>query len=99
MSCESCKGHETPQEAVSYVVYEGAVARGERREKRLIRLLCAAVAALVLCNLVWLWAWTSHDYVSSDIDYVQDGRGLNIIGDSNEVGEYGAATENTNTQP
>lgn len=37
----------------------------------------------------WVQAWTEYDYASEDVTTIfsQDGEGVNIIGDGNEVGE------------
>ena len=81
-------------ESVPYVVFESAEARSERHIKRLIIALIISIIVGLVTNLAWLYVWNQYDY-SSDNEtftktYVQDGKGLNIIGDSNEVG-YGAS--------
>lgn len=76
--------------SVPYIVFESAQARSERHIKRLIIALIIAILIGFVTNLAWLWAWNQYDYVSESVTrtFVQDGEGLNIIGDSNEVG-YG----------
>lgn len=81
MDCKTCKENRAE---VAYIVYESAMARAERHIKRLIIALVTAVLLLAATNLAWLYAWTRYDYVSYD----QDGRGINIIGDTNEVSQY-----------
>ena len=56
--------------SVPYIVYEGAEIRAERRQKRLvIALVVSIVLGLLLTflsNLLWLRAWMSYDYTSSE---------------------------------
>ena len=83
-------------ESIPYVVFEAAEARSERHIKRLIIALIISIIVSLLTNLAWLYVWNQYNY-SSDSEtfartYVQDGKGLNIIGDSNEVG-YGASSD------
>ena len=72
---------------VSYVVFEGQMARNERITKRLIVVIIILVAMLFASNAIWLYAWNQYDYEVEDnsLNYVQDGRGINIIGHENEV--------------
>lgn len=70
---------------VPYIIHESHVARMERANKRLAIIAMVLILALFLTNSAWLWAWMQYDYVSEEYVYQQDGEGLNIIGDSNEV--------------
>ena len=74
-------------ESVPYVVFESAEARSERHIKRLIIALIISISVGLVTNLAWLYVWNQYDYESESITrtFVQDGEGLNIIGDSNEV--------------
>lgn len=90
---------ETPA-SVPYFVYEGQAARHERAIKRLLLALVLAVLLIVVSNLAWLWAWCQYDYESSDTtttttEVMQDGRGINVYGDRNEVSR-GAEDQNNN---
>ena len=95
MSCNECEHNNTERndlpENVPYIVYEAERARSERLFKRMWIAIIVAVALIFASNAVWLWAWTSYDYVS--YEYSQDGEGTNIIGDDNEVNN-GAETQN-----
>lgn len=73
--------------SVPYIVFEAAEARSERNIKRLVIALIISFLVGLATNLAWLYAWMQYDYVSETETrtYVQDGAGLNIIGDSNEV--------------
>ena len=77
---------------IPYVAFEAAQARSERYIKRLIIALIISIIVSFATNLAWLYAWNQYDYESETETrtYIQDGKGLNIIGDSNEVSEYGA---------
>lgn len=88
MDCKNCKEtHNVGVEPIPYIVHEGSMARAERRERRLVTAIIVAIVLLFLSNAIWLWAWMQYDYVSTETTttYTQDGEGLNIIGDSNEV--------------
>ena len=79
------------EEHVPYIVYEGAQARQERTVKKLVVIIIICIAMLFATNAIWLYAWMQYDYSSEEVVYSQDGRGINIIGNQNEV-EHG--TEN-----
>ncbi len=76
-------------EKVPYIVYESAMARSDIRNRWLVKALVVAVVLLALTNFAWLFAWTRYDYTgtTTETTYTQDGEGLNIIGDSNDVTE------------
>lgn len=73
--------------SVPYVVYESAEARSERHIKRLIIALIISIVVGLVTNLAWMYFWNQYEYVeeSETRVFTQDGMGLNIIGDSNEV--------------
>lgn len=64
---------------IPYILYESTQARTERTTKRLIIALIIATALIFISNALWLWAWSSYDYVSEEIAYQQDGHGINNI--------------------
>lgn len=99
MDCESCKSHKNV-DPVPYIVHESAMARNERSVKRLIVALIISIILLFVSILAWLYAWCQYDYTSEveTYTYQQDGKGLNIIGDSNEAGIYGTDGNYTETQ-
>lgn len=74
-------------EVIPYIVFESAEARSERHIKRLIIALIISIVVGLITNLAWLYAWNQYEYegVTETRTFVQDGLGLNIIGDSNEV--------------
>lgn len=80
--------------AIPYVVFEAVEARSERTVKRLIIALIISILVGLVTNLAWLYVWNQYDYESETYTrtFVQDGEGLNIIGDSNEVG-YGTESD------
>ena len=65
--------------------------------KRLWIVIIILIAALVICNAAWLYVWQQYDWVDEleSVEYNQDGRGINIIGDHNEADQYGTEIENT----
>lgn len=77
---------------VPYIVYEGAMTRAERRERRLVKALITAIVAAVLIAVGFLLYLNQYDFES----YVQDGTGVNVMGDmlgSMNGGEYYSGTE------
>lgn len=106
MNCNECEKNEKLPENVPYIVYEAERARSQielkeeraRNERIFKKMWIAIIVGAVLffaSQAVWLWAWTSYDYVS--YEYQQDGEGTNIIGDDNEVNN-GAEVKNSNSQ-
>ena len=94
-NCETCKVKPpvTPQ-SVPYIVHESAMARSERNSKRLLIALVSCIIMLFASNAAWLYAWCQYDYSSEEVIYQQDGEGTNIIGNSNEVDNYGTNGKN-----
>lgn len=85
---------------VPYIVYEATQARNERTIKRLILVVIIAVVLIFVSNAVWLWAWNSYDYASSEssVDLSTDGGGdANFIGNDGVInnGKDKSSTEST----
>ena len=93
-NCETCKKVQSVPENVPYIVHEATMARMERNIKRLWIAVIVSVCMLFASNLAWLYAWCQYDYSNEETIYQQDGEGTNIIGDSNDVGNYGAENDN-----
>lgn len=72
------------KETVSYLVYESSQTRLDKIIHKLVAALVVAIVLLFISNGLWLWAWSQYDHSSETIN--QDGRGINIVGDDNEVG-------------
>jgi hypothetical protein len=66
---------------IPYFAHEAEVMRQEKHMKRLWIALVISILCILISNLVWIWYINQYDYVSYD----QDGEGVNIIGNSNEV--------------
>ena len=95
MACKNCKDNEQiPQHGKE----ELAFAFLERMVKRLWIALIICIALIFASNACWLYAWMQYDYSSEETIYQQDGEGTNIIGDSNEVDNYGAESDNSEAQ-
>lgn len=104
MECKGCGDHGEVQK-IPYIAYEAECARHERADKRknwviafLIAVICFFAILLYMNNRKWL------DYLSEyeveEIDYSQDGRGINIIGNENETRQFnGAEIENQTENP
>lgn len=85
--CKCNENHINGNAPVPYMAHEGQCVRYERIIKRLVIALIVAIYLMFATNALWLYAWTQYDYASAEIatTYTQDGQGLNIIGNSNEV--------------
>lgn len=64
------------------------------------RMFCLAMALLV----AWLltiggFVWYLYQYDFETYSYTQDGEGMNVIGDANEVTDYGADANSTQANP
>ena len=68
---------------VSFIVFEGTMARLERTIRRLVIVIIITLVFLFSSNLAWLYMWNEYDYVSQTSTYEQDGQGTNVIGDRN----------------
>lgn len=98
-NCETCKAKvQNAPENVPYIVHESSVARMERQIKRMWIAVIVEVVLLFAISAIYTWAWMQYDYSSEEIVYQQDGEGTNIIGDSNEVDNYGAESDNSEAQ-
>lgn len=79
---------------VSYIVYEGCLARDERIIKRLVIALVLTIVLMFASNGVWLYTWMQYDYegetVSETTTTTQDGNGVNIYGSGSGDIDYGA---------
>jgi hypothetical protein len=95
MACNNCKDNDQiPQHSKE----ELAFAFLERMVKRMWIALIICIALIFASNACWLYAWMQYDYSSEETIYQQDGEGTNIIGDSNEVDNYGAESDNSEAQ-
>ena len=94
-TCNNC-ATESQHVNVPYVVHESAMARAERVIKRqwiaIILLIC------MLFGAFGLFVWYESLYETISYDYQQDGRGTNIIGDSNEVNNGAEIESQSETQ-
>lgn len=86
---------EKEKTSVPYIVYEGEMARAERRDVRQWVVIIVLIVALLASNIGHLIYESQFD----TYDYTQDGDGLNNV----NVGEqgdvlYGPETKNQETQ-
>lgn len=68
---------------VPYIVYEGTQARNERTVRRLIMVIILLVTMLFAANAIWLYAWTSYDYVEEGYENIDLDAGS---GNANYIG-------------
>lgn len=78
---------------VPYIVFEGEMARAERRDKRQWIVIIVLIFALLASNIGWIWYESQFDTYT--YEYTQDGQGLNNI-NTGEQGDvlYGTETKN-----
>lgn len=74
---------EQTKEVVSYLVYESDQTRLYRIIHELIVAIIIAIMLLFISNGLWMWVYSQNTPSSNTI--TQDGEGVNIVGDSNEV--------------
>ena len=68
---------------IPFFAHEGIMSRMERTVKRLWIALIITIILVFASNALWLWYISGYDIET--YDYVQDGFGVNIIGDKNGV--------------
>lgn len=82
---------------VPYIVYESALDRGERRDKRHTIVIILLIVLLVVTNAMWLIAWNQYDYVDDYSVDVRSGNGgnANYIGGNGDInnGERNSDTQ------
>lgn len=93
-NCKECKekrleGIEKPA-TISLFEHESAMFRAERVIKRQWVAIILLIAMLFSCFALFVWYESQFDTYT--YDYTQDGQGLNIIGNNNEVND-GTETE------
>ena len=87
MDCNSCK--QSNLDVISVAAHETAMAREDRKQKRLLIALIVSIVlgllALVGTNVAWLVTWNNYDFEATTEDIMQDGAGVNIYGSGNRV--------------
>ena len=68
---------------VPFIVHEGIVSRQERTIKRLVIALIIAISLMFISNCIWIHYISMFDFES--YEYTQDGEGINVLGERNEV--------------
>lgn len=82
MSCMDCK-------SVPLSVFVSEVERQERMIRRLIVILILAMFLLATSHGILFHLLSQYEIETEMIYYAQDGAGVNIIGNLNEVNEHG----------
>lgn len=95
MGCNDCSIAKSAIDTISVAAHETEMRRGEKRNTRLCVIIVILIIALVLSNVLWLRFLSQYDFETETYDYTQDGKGVNIIGDDNEVDQHGTETDNT----
>lgn len=85
---------EKEKTSVPYIVYEGEMARAERRDVRQWVVIIVLIAAFLVSNIGWLIYESQYDTYA--YEYTQDSEGLNNI-NTGEQGDvlHGPEIKNT----
>ena len=76
---------ETENTSVPFIVYESAMDRAERRDRRNVVVTVILIVLLVLSNIAWIIAWNQYDYID-DYVAVDAGNGIaNYIGNDGDI--------------
>lgn len=94
-NCDECKQSKNVSWAYVELLNDGH----KSSIRKLWVLVIILIVALAASNLAWLYVWQQYDYET--IEYSQDGRGINIIGDDNDSRQwqYGTDFEDTTENP
>lgn len=68
---------------IPFAVYESLLDKESRTQEKLICVIILLITLLVLSNVAWVFIWNQYDYVDGEyyeIEAVQDGEGVNIVG-------------------
>lgn len=68
---------------IPFAVYESMLDKDARQQERLVCIIILLITLLVLSNVAWVIIWNQYDYVDGEyyeIEAVQDGDGVNIVG-------------------
>lgn len=93
MGCNDCTFAKTSLDSISVAAHETAMAREDKKNKRLIWLIVLLVVALLATNIAWLLVFNSYELEVETVEYEQDGDGINIIGDHNRANQYEPETQ------
>lgn len=94
-SCNDCGQSKNVSWAYVELLHDGH----KSTTRKLWVLVIILIVSLVVSNLAWLYVWQQYDYET--IEYSQDERGINIIGDDNDSRQwqYGTDFEDTTENP
>lgn len=83
---------ENKELTVPYIVFESAMDKSDRRDKRNIIIIALLIVLLATTNIVWIIAWNSYDYVDTQVDDsysvdldADDGGNANYIGNDGDI--------------
>lgn len=94
-SCRSCVSNDNPK-TVSFVIYESAMARAEKKNKRLFYAFIVSICFAFLSNIAWL----IYESQFETLTYEQDGDGINNInyGEQGDIINNESANQNESSQ-
>lgn len=69
---------------VPLAVLDAERAWNEKRHRRLIYVILALIASILIMNLAWLYAWTQYDYIGYEATTDKGGMAA-IIGNDGDI--------------
>ena len=96
-TCNGCNINENDMRIVPYFIHESEVVRLERIIKRQVVALSVAIALILCCNALWLYAWAQYDYISEETTIEAVDGVANYIGNDGDIinGENNSQEKNT----
>ena len=101
-TCNNCSSAKEMMEMrdmppIPFAAHEAALARQERKIKRMWIALIVAIALVFASNAIWLYAWMQYDYSSEEIIVdAEDNGNANYIGQDGNV--YNGEDNSAETQ-
>lgn len=92
--CKTCKAIHKEPESVPYLVHESAMARNERKEKRLTAIIVLLIVLFVGSNMGWMYYESQFEDVKTTYEANKDNGGLAIANGSGEVNYNGESQSN-----
>ena len=86
---------ELQNNSVTFIVYEGTIARFERTIRRLIILIGITILLLFASNAIWIYEWNQYDYSDVLVDS-QDGGNASYIGANGYINNGESTSKNKN---
>lgn len=94
--CSSCKANHKEPESVPYLVYESAMARNERKEKRMWFTILLLILLFAGTAFGWMYERSQFEAVKTTYEASTDNGGLAIANGSGDVNYNGESQSDSN---